>query len=351
MPAIFTMRHGSVLSLAAVMALLIITGSSAQAAPAKNPAAQPALDQIQSKADDSSQTNPSDPTALANQNDQGQVASQHQIHWGFNLGSAYQTRTDVDGGGNFAVTRNSGSGTLAMQLTDQLVLNVKAGFERHEFRFSSLTDMGNDPWENINIFAAQAALAYHLNQNWTIYATPLFNVSAEDGAKLSNAVTGGAAVGASYRFDDKFNIGFGLGVITRLEDSASVFPIISFNWQFHDQWVLRSGSFNLGVQGGAGVELEWQLCDQLALAAGVQYQVRRFRLDDHDIAPQGVGEERGVPLYLRATWQPCPNFTIAGFGGVLLGGRLKLEDENGDTITHKNFDPAFVFGARVGVQF
>lgn len=282
---------------------------------------------------------------------QAEQAPNSRFHWNFNTGLSHQTRTDIDDGGDFAATRFSANAGAAVQLTEALSLNLNAGYERHEFRFSSVTNLGNEPWENINILAMQAALGYQLNPHWTLFGSPLLSLAAEDGADLSNAYTGGVAFGAHYAHNENFNIGFGLGVISQLEDSIAVFPIIRFNWKIAEQWTLRSGSFTLGVQGGAGLELEWQPCDNFALSAGVQYQLRRFRLNDSGVAPKGVGEESAVPVYLRMTWLPCQNFTVNGFAGVLFGGKLELFDEDGHSVGREDFDPAFVMGARVGVQF
>lgn len=280
------------------------------------------------------------------------LQSQHtNIHWGFNLGGAYQARTDIDGGGDFAVTRHALSGGAVIQLTDRLELNFNAGMERYEYRFSSVTRMGNEPWENISIAGAQAALGLRLNDQWTLYGSPLVNLAAEDSADLADAFTGGVAMGFNYVHNAAFNFGAGIGIMSQLDDSVSIFPIVRFNWEMADQWTLRSGMFTLGVQGGAGLELEFRPIENVALALGAQYQQRRFRLDDEGIAPEGVGEEYAIPVYLRVTWFPCRNFTVSGFGGVLFGGGLALYDEDGHKVAEKNFDPAFVFGARIGVQF
>lgn len=341
----FVARPFSLFSSVAAMAVVAFGGSMLNAAEVESTAeAQNAMeasanaDTVDTTLDTSLDTTPMD-------------REQSRVHWGFNLGGSYQTRSDVDGGGDFSVNRFSTSGGAVLMLSDNLVLNFNLGFERHEFRFSSITRMGGEPWENINIASAQVALGLHLNENWSFYGTPLVSFAAEDSADLVDAFTGGFAVGFNYQVDDKFNIGFGLGVMSQLEDSVSVFPIIRFNWEIADQWTLRTGSFTLGVQGGAGIELEFRPIENLAVAAGAQYHVRRFRLDDEQIAPEGVGEERGLPVYLRVTWMACDNFTVSGFGGVVLGGRLELNDEDGDKITEKSYDPAMVFGARIAVNF
>src|SRR5690606_9203001 len=70
-------------------------------------------------------------------------SSAMRISWGVNTGAAYQFRTDIDGGGDFSTSRYSVGAGGVFQLSDQLELNVNAGFERDDYRFSSVTRMGN----------------------------------------------------------------------------------------------------------------------------------------------------------------------------------------------------------------
>lgn len=274
-----------------------------------------------------------------------------KFHFGVNTGLAYQAPASVDGGGRVSATRYSVGGGGVFHLNEKFALNFSLGYERHDMRFNNVTRMGDDPWENANILGGQVTLAYHINDQWTIHGGPLASFAAEDGASWSNAFTMGAAAGVEYRLNDKFRIGGGLGVIQRLEDHMTIFPIIQFVWRIDEQWTLRSGMFDLGVQGGAGIEAAWSPRRDLELAAGVQYQSRRFRLDDHDIAPDGVGQESSWPVYLKAAWYPKANLSVSGFMGVLLGGKLELDDEDGHNVTRKHFDPALVLGGRVGLRF
>jgi len=277
--------------------------------------------------------------------------SRGRFHFGVSTGIAYQAPASVDGGGRMSATRYSVGGGGVVHLNEQLDLNFSLGYERHDMRFNNVERMGNVPWENVNILGGQVTLAYHINDQWTVHGGPLASFAAEDGASWSNSFTAGAAAGVEYRVNDKFRIGGGLGVIQRLEDHMTLFPIVQFVWLINDNWTLRSGTFDLGVQGGAGIEAAWSPRRDLELAAGVQYQLRRFRLDDSDIAPDGVGQESSWPVYIKAAWYPKANLSVSGFMGVLFGGKLELDDEDGHNVTRKHFDPALVLGGRVGLRF
>ena len=76
------------------------------------------------------------------------------------------------------------------------------------------------------------------------------------------------------------------------------------------------------------------------LGLGIAYQKRRFRLDDHrnpsgrprSVAPgngdpnrDGVGQETSVPIYVRARWAPSKTAFVDVYGGVTVGGEVRLE--------------------------
>jgi hypothetical protein len=273
------------------------------------------------------------------------------FHWSVDTGFAWQSRADVQGGGDVAISRSSLQAQGQYQLTDQLQLNLQGSYERDEYRFSSVNRLGNEPWENINILAVQAFAGWQVNEHWTLLAGPIISFAAEDAASWNRAATFGGAAVAAYHFNDRLTLAGGQGVMTQIEDHVAFIPVVRLDWQACDQLSLRAGTFNLGAQGGAGVEANWQLCPTFALGAGVQYQDRRFRLDRHDIAPDGVGEQSGVPVYMKATWQPCAHMTVGGFAGVQFAGRLKLDDDRGHHITTRSYHPAAILGARLSILF
>ena len=46
---------------------------------------------------------------------------------------------------------------------------------------------------------------------------------------------------------------------------------------------------------------------------------------------------------------PQGNFEV--FAGIAFGGKLRLEDEDGDRITHQDYDPMPLFGVRYYLSF
>jgi hypothetical protein len=63
--------------------------------------------------------------------------------------------------------------------------------------------------------------------------------------------------------------------------------------------------------------------------------------------PNGVGEERGLPVFLRATYAVRDQMALHLYGGVVASGELRVEDSGGNTLRKVDFDPA----PFVGVTF
>jgi hypothetical protein len=67
--------------------------------------------------------------------------------------------------------------------------------------------------------------------------------------------------------------------------------------------------------------------------------------------PNGIGEERGVPVFLRATRAFDERTSLNLYAGILTGGQLRLEDANGSDLVEEDFDPAPLFGATFNARF
>lgn len=286
------------------------------------------------------------------ENDGAVIPADQNLFWVITGGVTHQFETDVDDGGSFSATRAS-TGVSAFYIVNEKV-SVTTGieYELNAFDFSGTSSLGGgDPWDNIHSVRARALFKYKVDDQWTVYGGPMLGFSAESGADIDDAVTGGGVLGGSYRVNDELTVGAGVGVFSQIEDSAAIFPIIRFDWKFAPQWTLRSGRFDLGSQGGAGVELAYDATETIQIAAGAQYQTRRFRLDDTGAAPGGVGEETIVPVYARLSYNPNPGLSLSVFGGVIFGGEVRIENSSGSNIADKDFDPAPVLGARAVFRF
>jgi hypothetical protein len=71
----------------------------------------------------------------------------------------------------------------------------------------------------------------------------------------------------------------------------------------------------------------------------------RFRLSETGPVPGGVGEERGLPVFLRATHNVGANMSLHLYAGVVAAGELRVEDPSGNLLREIEFDPAPFVGA------
>jgi hypothetical protein len=102
---------------------------------------------------------------------------------------------------------------------------------------------------------------------------------------------------------------------------------------------------------GPGLSLVWDASELWSFSLGGRYEKERFRLDDGGIAPDGIGQETSVPLYLGITRSFGRTASFSVIAGAKLGGRLRLEDEYGDLLEQSDYDTAPFAGATFDVRF
>jgi hypothetical protein len=86
---------------------------------------------------------------------------------------------------------------------------------------------------------------------------PHVRFTGEKEADFDNALTGGGFAGFFYRYGDRLTIGPGIGVLTQLEDSPRVIPILIINWKITDTLSLNTGR-GIGATLGPGLTFDWR---------------------------------------------------------------------------------------------
>jgi hypothetical protein len=192
-------------------------------------------------------------------------------------------------------------------------------------------------------------LRWRVSEKWTGFAGPTLRFTGESGADVSDSLTGGAFAGFSYRYSDRLSIGPGVGVLTQLEDSTSVIPILVINWKITDTLSLNTGR-GIGATLGPGLTLDWQPSSSWVCSIGGRYERLRFRLADDGTVAKGIGDDRSFPIYGSIAYSFTPMVRISAVGGIEVGGELRLADEDGNTITEQDHDAVgflgFAFSAR-----
>lgn len=282
------------------------------------------------------------------------------VAWTTAAGGAYRTEADIDSGGDAAVARFGTGLGASFGLAKGLLINARLGYELDSYDFGVSPGAptalaggaaGVEPWQDIHSMRFRVNAIYEIDDKWSVFGGPVWGFSAEDGADLSEAWTVGGLVGGGYRFSEDLFVSVGVFVTSQLEDDVTAFPIVQFKWKIDQQWTLQSGRFDLGSSGGAGLELAYAWTEAWTVAGGMQFQSRRFRLNDDGPFPDGVGEDTSIPVYVRVVYKPSRDVEASLFGGVVVGGELELDNAAGNRVDDQDYDTAGLFGGRLTLRF
>jgi len=262
----------------------------------------------------------------------------------------YQGQADLDGGGDFsarsAMVRAGVMGELGRGKRAGVVLS----YDYTDYSFSDLAGFGGiAPWNIVQRYGVSVPLSFGLGDDWSLGLTPSLDGFRANGADMGESVTWGGLVTATKRFDHGNRLGFGMGVFDRLEET-SVFPILLVDWRISDRWRLIN-PVPAGPTGPAGLELEYRMDNGWDIGVGAAWRNARFRLSEDGDVPNGIGEERGVPVFLRATRALGDEMSLNLYAGLVAAGQLRVEDASGKALSKDDFDTAPLLGATFSARF
>ena len=276
-----------------------------------------------------------------------------EIGWSASMrgGYVHQFDADIDNGGSFSVNRLFTQGGVTHTSSGGTSISLTFGYGLDDYDFSDDSGVGGvRPWEDIHTFRLSVPSRWRVSEKWTGFAVPTLRFTGESGADVSDSLTGGAFAGFSYKFSDRLSIGPGIGVLTQLEDSTNVIPIVVINWKITDTLSLNTGR-GIGSSLGPGLTFDWQPSRNWVFSIGGRYERLRFRLADDGAVTNGIGDDRSIPIYGGFAYSFTPMVRISVVGGIGLGGELRLEDEGGKTITEIDHDPTGFLGIAFSASF
>ena len=252
-------------------------------------------------------------------------------------GYVHQFDGDLDEGGSFNTDSFflQGGVSHATEYGRSISLALGYGFDGYDFSGDS-GFAGLRPWYNIHSFRFSVPVRLKYGNNWSVFVMPTIRTTVESGADFDDAITGGGFAGFSYRFSDRLTIGPGIGAVTQIEDSTSVFPVLILNWKMTDRLSLETGR-GLGATQGPGMTLKWKATNSLNLSIGGRYERLRFRLDKSGVAPKGIGDDRSFPIFGAVSYQFSRKIQGSLLVGVKFGGELRLEDEKGNELSESDY--------------
>jgi hypothetical protein len=265
----------------------------------------------------------------------------------FQIGYLHQLESDIDNGGSFSVNRANLSAGVTRVFDRSRTIGLSLGYGYDGYDFS---DAAADPWSDIHSLSLALPIRWSLSDSWGLLAIPTIRSSGASGSSFPDSLSGGFLGGVSYRFGDHLTIGPGIGVLTQIEDDTSVFPILIVQWRITNSLELETGR-GFGASQGPGLNLNWQATDKWMLSLGSRYESFRFRLDDTGAAPDGIGEEKGIPVYLGASYTTSKTSELSFYAGAKFGGTIALEDRSGQRIDKNDNDTVPFAGITWKLQF
>jgi hypothetical protein len=265
-------------------------------------------------------------------------------------GLAEQFNTGVANGGTMSITRFNAGVAVPVRLTDDLVLSTSFRFALDSYDFRSLAPGWFGAWHNIDTYTLASVLCGRIDDQWSVYGGGLLRESGETGAEFKKGITGGGIVGVNYKYSDTLSFGGGLGLMSQLEDHASVLPLLTANWKFADQWALKLGLTDVATI-GYGLKVTYDLSKDWQLAVGFQHDKSRFRIEGNGPTSSGIGQNQSSTLYTEATWHATEKLDLDGYLGLATGGNIRVENSTGSGINSSDYNTAAVVGVKASLRF
>ena len=262
----------------------------------------------------------------------------------------YQGTSDLDGGGDFSASGISVLAGVAGSLGSGNRAGVTLNYDYGDYSFSNPVRFGGvAPWNIVQHYGVSVPLSFALRDDWSLGVIPSVDWFKENGADSGESRAWGGVVSATKRFPDGNILGFGVGVFEQIE-KTSAFPLLIVDWRLSDRWRLIN-PLSTGPTGPAGLELDYLFDNGWSVGLGAAYRSLRFRLSSRGPVPNGVGEERGVPVFVRGTYNFDKQMSLHLYAGVVAAGELRVYDPSGNKLRDDDFDPAPLLGATLTVRF
>lgn len=272
------------------------------------------------------------------------------IQFFFSAAPFFQSETGLDRGGKFSLNQYQIRGSASRSLSESLQAGISIGYDYLDFDFSGVSGFaGHKAWGSVHRISLGLPVSFRASESWRIFFSPSIDFLGESDADFSKAIRYGAAMTAAYLFRPDFSLGAGLRIFHGLEETRLV-PFLTVYWKIDENWLLTN-PFSAGPIGPAGLELTYSLSDLWELGGGGGYRSSRFRLDDKGIAPDGIGQLSGLPVWLRITRKFSRQYKLDLYGGVLLAGELRMEDRDGHKLDSDDFDPAAFMAVNISTNF
>jgi hypothetical protein len=189
----------------------------------------------------------------------------------------------------------------------------------------------------------QASL-FGFTPSWSVFVEGGADLAWEDGASLSEAVTGSGTVGVGLELDPDLQLALGVDVRSRIDGSGvRVSPVFAVRWRIRDDLRLDSK--------GLGLTFAYDLIPRLQLQLRASYDRDRYRLADDEGLPDQTLRQRAVPLVVALRWAPTRHWRVIGGAGSVVYQKWKVQPDSGSGSISKDAGPAPLFYLRLERRF
>ncbi len=266
------------------------------------------------------------------------------------LAGIARLNADLDAGGDFSANGIIAKGSFGRAFGPSFTAGLTLSYAYEDWNFGTPNAFGAQaPWTSLNAPSIGANLRYRYSDQLFLFVSPQVGWNYESGASADQGMSYGAAFGAIYAYSPTLTLGLGAAAFRQV-NRTNVFPILIVNWKITDKLTL-SNPLEAGPTGGPGIELSYAFRDQWDLGVGMAFRDTRFRLKDDGPQPNGIGEDKGLPLFAHVTYSPAKAFKLDFYAGAILNGRLKVLDSNGSTVTSTDYGAQPVLGIRAAYAF
>lgn len=250
-----------------------------------------------------------------------------------------QLDTDLDEQGSYSVSSLLFRASGLKPVSGKTLVGLSLNYDYLDYEFSDDAQLeGASPWDRVHGLNLAVPIIRNLNSRWSMLLSPSIGWFGASGASSSDSLTYGLTFAATYAFRADRKLGFGVAAFDRIGESRA-FPFLSIDWQLSERLRLTN-PLTVGPTGPAGLELAYKIASKWEVGAGGAYRNIRFRLDERDLEPNGIGEQRGIATFARVLYQLNPAISLSLYTGLVVDGELRIENEDAERRRTVEHDPA-----------
>ena len=278
-------------------------------------------------------------------------ASPRATSYDVSLSPLYQSKTNIDGGGKFKLSSLFLRFKARRPVSPTTFIGLNLKYDVDDYDFSGTTEFGGaQPWNDVRRFGIGIPIFTRFENNWSLGISPSVDWLQEDNADNGDSLSYGATTFLFKSLTRDRRLGLGAGVFKTVDNDTRVFPFIAVDWRFNERWRL-SNPFEADALGPAGLELTYSFNDRWHLSGGGVYRSFRFRLNNDGVAPNGIGENKGIISFLRLRREATSGLEVDFYAGAILNGELELKDSDGKDLASSDYSTAPFAAVTLSVSF